>query len=152
MESHHSALLRFHDGLRDSGVTWALTASLNLTLRGVDIEPSDIDVMTNARGADTIESIFADHVVRPVTHSHSREKRIGSWFGILELDGTEIEIMGDIRHFVDGKWTTPTCVTEHREFIELDEQAIPVMSLEHELAAYRNLGRGERVKQVETLL
>lgn len=152
MKPHCGALLRFHDGLADSDVTWALTASLNLALRGIDIEPGDIDVMTDASGADAIESVFSDHVVRQVTRSRSHEKRIESHFGVLELDGIEIEIMGDVRHFVDGEWTEPVDVAVHREFIDIEGRAIPAMSLEHELAAYRDLGRGKRIEQIKTHL
>jgi hypothetical protein len=152
MKSHHSALLQFHDRLRDSGVTWALTASLNLAVRGSDIEPNDIDVMTNASGADAIESVFSEHVIRPVSHSRSHETRIESHFGVIELDDTEIEIMGEVRYLVAREWTEPVDVAARREFVDFEDRMIPAMSLEHELTGYRNLGREKRVKQVETLL
>lgn len=152
MNSNHSALLQFHDRLRDSGVTWALTASLNLALRGIDIEPVDIDVITDENGANAIESVFSECVIRPVSHSRSREKRIESHFGVIELDGVEIEIMGDVRHFVDGEWTGSVDVAAHREFIDLEGRTIPIMSLKHELSGYRDLGRKKRVEQVESHL
>lgn len=149
MNSHRGVLLRFHDELADSGATWALTASLNLALRGIDIEPNDIDVMTDAAGATAIESIFSDRVARPVARSRSREKRIDSHFGSLELDGVEIEIMGDVRHFVGGRWTEPIDVAANREFIELEGRSVPAMSLEQELTGYRDLGREGRVELIE---
>ncbi|MEM4780957.1 MAG: hypothetical protein QXG03_05295 [Halalkalicoccus sp.] len=152
METYRGALVEFHDELAGHDVTWALTGSLNLALRGLDVDPDDVDVMTDAEGASTVGSVLEERVVRPVARSRSREKRIESQFGALELGGVEVEVMGDVRHLVDGEWTAPIDVAAHREFLDVEARAIPAMSLEHELTGYRELGREGRVARIERFL
>lgn len=132
-----------------TGFTWAVTASTNLALRGIPVEPSDIDLVTDESGAYGIEKQFEDSVIEPVTSSKSVEKRINSHYGALVIDGVRVEIMGDVEHFVDGEWTPTADVSDSREFVALDGHEVPVMPIEHERKGYRELGRDERVRLID---
>jgi hypothetical protein len=153
--SLRATLFSFHDRLAGSNITWAITASANLMLQGLDVTPNDIDVMTDAEGAYRIEELFSDHVIRPIQPPElamNDDKDIRSHYGVLSLDGIDVDLMGSVEHRIDGEWVPFDTVVENREYIERDGRDIPVMSLDHELTGYRNLGRGKRVAQVEAHL
>ncbi|WP_290815552.1 nucleotidyltransferase domain-containing protein [Halovivax sp.] len=131
-----------HRRLDGTGVEWALTGSASFALQGVPVEPNDVDVQTTERGAYAIEERFADSVVDPISRSES--SAIRSHFGALELRGVRVEVMGDLRKRVDGRWEPPVDVVARRERVPLDDAEIPVLSLSYEARAYEQLGRTER--------
>jgi hypothetical protein len=137
------------DRLDDTEITWAVTASTNLALRGIPVEPGDIDVITDGRGAEAIERRFADQVVNEVAWSASAANRIASQFGALDIDGVRVEIMGDVEHLVDGEWVSAADVATNREFVAVDGRDVPVTTLERECEGYRELGRDQRVALVD---
>ncbi len=139
-DSHAAVVRRLVDGLE--GVPWALTGSTSFALQGVPVEPDDVDVQTTAHGAHEVEARFADSVVDPVARSSGDGVR--SHFGVLSVAGVRVEVMGGLQKRVDGEWEPPVDVTEHREFVTLDDRRVPVLSLSYEAAAYERLGRQER--------
>lgn len=150
-----ATLFSFHDRLAGSDITWAITASTNLMLQGLDVTPNDIDVLTDSDGAYRLEELFSDHVVRPVQPPQAATKEdegMRSHYGALSINGVEIELMGAVEHRIDGEWIPIDNVSEHRVFIERDGHDIPVMPLDHELTGYRDLGREKRVAQIEAYL
>ena len=148
--TYRDAVLELVDRLADTDVTWAVTASANLALRGFDVEPGDVDVMSDAAGVHRIATVFADDVVRPVVPpSRARHGNIRSYFGSLELAGAKVELMGDVEHRIDGEWVPADDVGNHREFLAVSGRRVPVMPLDHERRAYRALGRAGRVALLE---
>ena len=156
-DSHplRATLFSFHDRLAGSDITWAITASTNLMLQGLDVMPNDIDVLTDRDGAYRLEELFTDHVTQSVQRPEiamSDDKDIRSHYGVLSINNIEVELMGAVEHRIDGEWVPIDSVGEHREFIERGGRDIPVMSLDHELTGYRDLGREKRVAQLESQL
>ena len=148
--TYRDAVRELVERLSDAEVVWAVTASANLALRGFDVEPGDVDVMTDAAGVRRMAEAFADAVVRPIRPPERAENgNIRSYFGALELGGTEVELMGDVEHRVDGAWVPAADVGTHREFLTVDGREVPVMPLDHERRAYRAIGRDERVALLE---
>jgi hypothetical protein len=144
--TYHDAVVRLADGLAGTEVEWAVTASANLALRGFPVEPGDVDVMADADGVYRIVERFADHVIRPVQPPEAAEHgNIRSYFGALELAGTEVELMGDVEHRIDGQWRPADDVVTHREFLTVEGRDVPVMSLDHERRGYGATGRAHRV-------
>lgn len=125
-------------------IHWAVTGSLGMALQGVPLPIHDIDLQTDKDGALEIARSFAEYVVSPVAFRES--EHIRSYFGILEIDGVKVEIMGDLQKYLaDGqRWEDPARVERHRRWIELDEMRIPVLDLEYEYQAYLKMGRLER--------
>lgn len=122
---------------------WALTGSTSFALQGVPVEPTDVDVQTTEDGAYAIADAFPDRVVEPVTFSET--DAIRSHFGVLDVDGIEVEVMGALqKRRPDGTWEPPVDVTEHRTFVTVDDTRVPVLSLSYEADAYERLGRTER--------
>ena len=56
---HLRVLRRVCELLEGTDVTWVLTGSLGLALRGVETEVHDIDVQTDAAGALELERLLA---------------------------------------------------------------------------------------------
>jgi len=102
-------------------------------------------------GADAIERIFADRVTRPV--SLLAGPKIHSHLGALNIDGVEVEIMGDIqKREVDESWDGPPDLSRYKRFVEVDGMRIPVLSLEYEEQAYRKMGRVEKADMIRNWL
>lgn len=144
--NYREAVCVLADRLSDTEVTWAVTASANLALRGFPVEPGDVDVMTDADGIHRIAERFETAIVRPVLPPEEAENGdIRSYFGAIELAGTEVELMGDVEHRIDGEWVPADDVGAHREFLAVDGREVPVMTLDHERRGYAAIGRDERV-------
>jgi len=149
---HREALVALCDRL-PANCSWAVTASENLALRGFDVSPGDVDLITDAQSAYRIEKLFADAVVREVVPPEEAEaEHIRSHFGALSLSGTEVELMGDVDHRVDGEWVADPPVAETREFLAVAGRAVPVMPLSYEAYGYRARGEPERAAVVEAHL
>lgn len=147
MERHLSVLRVLYDVLESTGVNWAVTGSVGLALQGVPLEPHDVDIQTDEAGAYRIAALFADHVVRPV--AFSAKSNICSHFGALEIDGMQVEVMGDMQHRRrDGSWQEPPDLLRIKRYVDVAGMRIPVLSLEHERDAHAEMGRPERVAQI----
>ena len=102
-------------------------------------------------GAYEIESLFSDVVIRKVEFSAT--ERIKSHFGALQIDGVEVEIMGDIqKRGADGVWEEIVDLAHYRQMVEIEGLLVPVLSLEYEYQAYLKLGRVERAKMLRRWL
>ena len=144
------ALLLLHGRLEGSGVRWAVMGSVSHALRGLDIRPRDIDVFTDEEGAYEIERLMGEFVSRRV--SFSREGRIRSHFGELNVGGVRVEIIGDMELLSEGGGWRPFLDEERTQFIELEGAEIPVRSLEQEVEANIRLGRHERAERLRALI
>lgn len=134
---------------------WAITGSTAFALRGLPFTPNDIDLQTDAANAYAVANLLQEFVVQPVTFSGT--DRIRSHFGQVQMNGVKVEIMGDVEKWVNGSldklndveqpgtgfWEPPPNLAQHREFVQLDGMALPVLSLAYECKAYEKMGRLE---------
>ncbi len=147
------ALRRVYERLRETQILWAVTGSLNFALQGLNVEPNDIDLQTDAAGVYEIERRLAEYSVRKVVFSTSNSKRLRSHYGALEIDGVQVEIMGDLEKLLDdGTWEAPPALNRHRIWLEVEGMRLPVLSLEYEEQAYRKLGRTEKADMLRRWL
>ena len=148
---YFNVLRQIHAQLSNTDVNWVITGSLGFALQGVPVQPNDIDLQTDKAGAYEIESLFSNAVIRKVTFSAT--ERIKSHFGVLQLDGIEVEIMGDIqKRGPDGVWEEVVDPARYRRVVEIDGLLVPVLSLEYEYQAYLKFGRTERAKMLRRWL
>jgi hypothetical protein len=130
---------------KDSPISWAVTGSLGMALQGVPVEVHDIDIQTDEDGAYDIERCLAEFVVRPVRYRES--DRIRSHFGVLEIDGIKVEIMGALQKRIDDQlWEDPVEVERYKRWAQIGNMRVPVLSLEYEYQAYLVLGRNDKVE------
>ncbi len=146
-----NVLRQIHARLCNTDVNWVVTGSLGFALQGVPVQPNDIDIQTDKVGAYEIERRFSDVIIRKVKYSAT--ERIKSHFGALQIDGIEVEIMGDIqKRGVDGVWEEIVDPAHYRQMVEIAEMLVPVLSLEYEYQAYLKFGRTERAKMLRRWL
>lgn len=145
---------RFLDGLREihkrlktSRVSWAVVGSTGLALRGVPLDPRDIDLMTDREGAYELERALSEFVTEKVFLRNS--ERLRSHFGRLDINGVDVEIMGDLRILLpDGTWEKLVDMDQSKQTVMFEGMSLPVLSLECEYAASLKLGRAERADMV----
>ena len=146
-----NVLRQIHTWLSNTDVNWVVTGSLGFALQGVPVQPNDIDIQTDKAGAYEIERRFSDVIIRKVKYSAT--ERIKSHFGALQIDGIEVEIMGDIqKRGVDGVWEEIVDPAHYRQMVEIAGLLVPVLSLEYEYQAYLKFGRVERAKMLRRWL
>ena len=144
-------LRKINARLNNTSVNWAITGSLGFALQGVPVEPNDIDIQTDKRGAYEIERHFSEFMTKRVTFSST--ERIRSYFGELMIDGIKVEIMGDIhKRLEDGSWENPVDLEYHKRVVEVEGMKMPVLSLEYEYQAYLKLGRIDKAKMLRKWL
>ena len=146
-----NVLRQIHTRLSNTDVNWVVTGSLGFALQGVPVQPNDIDLQTDEAGAYEIESLFSDVVIRKIEFSAT--EWIKSHFGALQIDGIEVEIMGDIqKRGADDVWEEIVNPAQYRQMVEIAGMLVPVLSLEYEYQAYLKFGRVERAKMLRRWL
>ena len=144
-----AALRILHDALKGEGVIWAVMGSLSHALQGLKIQPNDIDICTDRRGAYAIEHILEEHVTLPVTYSQGDGVR--SHLGELNIHGVKVQIIGDMETSTEnGAWTPLPPDPPH--IIMVSGAPIPVRTLEQEVETYIRLNRLERVDRLRELI
>ena len=135
--------------LNENNVQWALVGSLGLAIRGISTESHDVDIITDKAGAYEMERLFSRFVTKRVALRTS--ERIRSHFGILEIDGVKVEIMGDFQiKLPDGSWESPPDLARYLQTVQVDDMHVHVLSLEWEYQTSLKLGRGEKAEIVMT--
>ena len=145
------ALTKIYRKLEKKPVNWVVTGSLAFALQDLPVRPNDIDIQTDEAGAYEIERLFANRVTEPV--KIREEKKMRSHFGILDIDGVRVEIMGDIcKKTETGDWGEPVELDHFKQFVEFSGMRIPVLSLSYEYKAYLTLGRMEKAMMLKEWL
>jgi hypothetical protein len=146
-----NALRTIYSRLHECRSVWAVTGSLGMALQGMDIVVHDIDLQTDKQGAYAMESLLEEYSIAPVKYKAS--ERICSFFGVLEINGVRVEIMGDLqKKLADETWENPVKVEEHQEWVEFSGMTIPVLSLVYEYQAYLMYGRYEKAEKIKKWL
>ena len=111
---------------------WAIIGSFGQALQGVEIVPNDIDIITTKKGAYEIASKFKDCIGKEVSFSSTTKMR--SYFGILKVEGFDVEFFGDIENKTkDGIWKPHHDWEKKIIIMQFGNINIPVISLEFEL-------------------
>jgi len=140
-------LRQIRDRLEGQETHWAVVGSLGLAMRGLPLEPHDIDIMSDEAGAHEIERVLSEFVKK---HVYLREgETLRSHFGELEVNGVKVEIMGDLRiRSPDGTWEELVAMRQNMQIVFFEEMRVPVLSLECERRASLRLGRPERAEMI----
>jgi hypothetical protein len=134
--------------LEGQPIVWAVTGSLGMALQGLSLEVHDIDLQTDKEGAFEIERLLMEYLVTPVRYLES--ERIRSYLGKLEMDGVQVEIMGDVQKRLENQdWEEPINLQAYRQWLKIDGLRMPVLDLEYEYQAYLRLGRFERAEMLK---
>jgi hypothetical protein len=128
--------------LASSGVEWMFIGGAALVVQGVQINPGDVDVITNVAGAKAMNDIFSDCLITPAAP-------LADWghFG-RAFHGAKIEWAGNDPSENPQMWN----LGAPQRVISWRGRDIRVALLETYLRIERNRGRADRVAAIEAVL
>lgn len=144
------ALRIIYDRLTHQNIRWVLVGSVSLALNGVNIEPEDIDILTDKEGAYRINELIKEYEVRPVKFGQT--ETVKSHLGEFLIRGIKVEVMGDMWEKVRGEWQDMTRqrLTAPR-IIRFPGMDLPISQLADQLASYEASGREKDVAKVQRI-
>jgi hypothetical protein len=150
-EQHAQVLSLLLERIPPTEFFWVLTGSAGLRLQGVDIPVHDLDLQTDADSIYVLEKEIEAYMK---VHIHVWEsEHTMSFHGRAEINGLQVELLGGMSHRLpDGSWGPPLDLLSVRRWVSWRGQNIPVLSLEHEAAAYEKMGRAEKAKIIRSAI
>lgn len=136
--------------LSELDIEWYLVGSTALAVRGIDTVPGDIDLVTDATGARTLEKVLSDYLVQPLVHTPDW---IADWFARAFL-GACVEWVGAVNATADQPDPSdfgPTAASR-LETVRWRGHMVPLPPLDLQLKVNRRRGRFERVTRIENWL
>lgn len=141
------ALLAFADRAARHGLGWWLTGSVSACIRGIPLDPHDVDVMIDGRDATLFADAFCDYLVEPIVDT---EGWLTKDFGVLFWHA-RIDIASDPSPALDQP-TPADCgpfARDHLEQVDYRGRAIRVPPLDLLAATNRRRGRTGRAELIE---
>jgi len=138
--------------LKQKKIKWVVVGSLSLALQGVRIKPKDIDILTTKNGAFKMNKLFRKYQIKPVKFRHS--DHFQSFFGEFKINGVKIEIMGNLKERLKGKWVSLSHRLKTHKIIEIGKMKVPVSNLKDQLKFYSKSSRrkdkikAQKIKEV----
>lgn len=139
------ALERTVSRLEAAGLDWFLVGSAALAVRGVDVAPGDIDIVTE--DGEGTEDTFRDALIEPPVFDPTW---IADWFGRAWL-GARVEWAAAIHADLDT-WRSPQesgpAARAALELVEWRGHVLPVTPLATQLAVSEHRGLHDRVAAI----
>jgi len=142
-----NALLSFCRMIEGHEIDWWLTGSCASCLRGIELNPHDIDIMIDSRDVAELADIFSDFLIEPIVDT-------GGWltkdFGVIFI-GARVDIASDPVESLDDPLPVDCGPTARKnlETISWNGFSVRIPPIEFQLNANRLRGRVERVKLIE---
>jgi hypothetical protein len=125
--------------LEKNNFSWALTGSANHAIQGININPADIDIISDKFGVLEIVKLFSNHV--EVYPKYTTADNITSYYAKLNIKNVYVDLFADIKNKfgdhlknIHSQWRNNICI------ITTKDTFIPVLSLKYEIEIYRKLG------------
>lgn len=139
------SLRAFMDRVEGEDVDWWLTGSGALAVRGLAVEPGDLDIVVNdEQGTHQLASLLRDHLIEPV---RSTKGWVTDWFGRAFL-GAAIDWIGVPNDDYGVGDFGPTAARQ-LETVSWQGREIRVPPLRMQLEVNKRRGRTERAKEIE---
>lgn len=144
------ALTKLITELDRNGIDWWLTGSCATCLRGVPVQPHDIDLMLSSKDIGHINEVFADHLIEPIRCSKGW---VVDYFGVLYM-GARVDLAFDPASFVDDPQPVDfgPFAMAHREEVGWKGHKVKLPPLELQLQVNRRRGRLDRVAVIEQFM
>ena len=132
---------------RVDGVDWWLAGSGALAVRGVEVSPRDLDVITDAAGAQRLGELLVDALVEPVFVS---DGWVARWWGRAFL-GARVEWVAEVASSVDEPDPVDfgPLAAASLERVRWHGHDLRVPPLELQLAVAERRGLEERVEAIK---
>ena len=118
-------------------------------MQDVNVEPHDIDLLTDRQGAFRINEILKKYEKKKAEYAET--EKVSSFFGVFEIQGVKVEVMGDYRERQGTKWVSLSKRLVNPKIIKVEENRIPVSSLGDHLVSYRRLGRPKDAEKIRKI-
>jgi hypothetical protein len=150
-EQHAAVLSLLVARIPPADYLWALTGSVGLRLQGVDLTVHDLDLQTDAKTIYLLEKEIVEFMKVSV-HVWESEHTL-SYHGQAEIDGLQVELLGDVRHRgAEEVWQPPVDIRSVLVWVEWRGVQIPVLSLAHEVLAYEKMGRVQKAELIRSAI
>ncbi len=144
------ALLALLETVEGHQLSWYLVGSAALAVRGVDVDPRDLDLVLDDAGAQALGELLLDYVVEPVLPSPGW---ISNWFGRAFLHAS-IDWVGGVHDNVDEPDVTdfgPTAAGR-LDTVEWQGREVRVPPLDLQLRVNERRGLTARVRSIRRFL
>lgn len=142
-----AGLLAFADRLAGTGINWWLTGSCAVCLRGIGLNPHDVDIMVNSSDIPALMKIFRNDIFEPIVNTQGW---VTKDFGVLFLH-CRIDIASDPASSLDQPEPVDCgpYAKEHLETISWNGHQISIPPLSLSIAVNKRRERWDRVKLME---
>jgi len=138
-----------YNKLKNQDIKWVLVGSTSLALQRVDINPFDIDILSDRDGAYRIGELLKEYGVKPVEFGSSEDFR--SYFGKFYLNNIKVEVMGNLEEKRGGEWFLFSNRLKSYRVVEHEGMKLPVSSLKDHLESYEKSGREKDKNKAEII-
>lgn len=145
-----TALLEFCERIKNTEIDWWLTGSCAACIRGIKMNPHDVDIMIDSKYVDEISELFKDYIIEPIVDTKGW---LTKDFGVIFLH-SRIDIASDPQDCLDIPEPVDCgpYAKEHLEEITWSGYTIKVPQLELQLNVNKKRHRFDRVKLIEDFL
>lgn len=144
------ALFGFAQELEGKGIDWWLTGSCALCIRGISLQPHDVDIMVDSSDVEEISDVFSEYLIEPIMDTKGWLTRD---FGVI-FRHARIDIASDPQEILDDP-DPVDCgpyARAHLEEVHWKGLTIKVPPVQLSLNANKKRGRDDRVEKIEAYL
>ncbi len=145
-----TALDAFCQRIKGQNIDWWLVGSCSACIRGIPLNPHDIDIMIDSKDTEKITELFADVLIEPLINTQGW---VTKEFGVVFLHA-RIDIASDPSERLDQP-DPVDCgpyAKHHLEHVQWRGFTIPVPPIELLIHSNRKRGRIDRVQILEEYL
>lgn len=114
---------------------WVVAGSMSLALQGVNVSPSDIDVVTTKDGAFKINDLLKQWEAKSVEFGCTEQYK--SYYGKFKIQDISIDVMGALKEKRNGKWISLSSRLSSPKIVTIAGRDLPVTPLKHQLESYK---------------
>lgn len=144
------ALLRFVERVDGKNIRWWLTGSCAACIRGIPLNPHDVDIMIDSRDIPVLEDIFSEDIFESIRDTNGW---LTKDFGVIFL-GARVDIASDPSLVLDDPEPVDCgpYALQHLETVEWKGYDIKVPPLQLQLYVNKLRGRYDRVEKIRKFM
>lgn len=144
------ALTEFCQRTQGTNINWWLTGSCAACIRGIKMNPHDVDIMTDSKSIEEITYVFSDYLIEPIVDTNGW---LTKDFGVIFLHA-RIDIASDPQEILDIPEPVDCgpYAKQNLETIKWNGYNIKVPPLELQLNVNKRRERMDRVKLIEDFM
>lgn len=143
-------LKKFCSMVKDTTIDWWLTGSCASCIRGINLDPHDIDIMIDSKSTSIVTEIFKDFLIEPIVDTNGW---LTKEFGVIFMD-VRIDIASDPVASLDNPIPLDCgqYAKNNLEIIEWEGYKIKIPLLQLQLNANEKRGRLYRIKKISEFI